>query len=77
MITVAAPRSCAKELVMRRQWPSARVTGGHHNRGQKASRQAGIRAWIGRLGLVGFLFFFVKGLLWLLIPSLIAMGVFE
>lgn len=28
--------------------------------------------WIKRLGFWGFLFFFVKGLLWLLIPALIA-----
>jgi len=28
--------------------------------------------WIKRLGFVGFLFFLVKGLLWLLIPALIA-----
>ncbi|HEX6731462.1 MAG TPA: hypothetical protein VF074_15665 [Pyrinomonadaceae bacterium] len=28
--------------------------------------------WIKRLGFVGFLFFLVKGLLWLLVPALIA-----
>ncbi|HEV7642541.1 MAG TPA: hypothetical protein VGO50_01245 [Pyrinomonadaceae bacterium] len=28
--------------------------------------------WIKRLGVAGFLFFLVKGLLWLLIPGLIA-----
>ncbi|HTG93015.1 MAG TPA: hypothetical protein VL866_10535 [Pyrinomonadaceae bacterium] len=28
--------------------------------------------WIKRLGLWGFLFFLVKGLLWLLVPALIA-----
>jgi hypothetical protein len=28
--------------------------------------------WIKRLGFWGFLFFLVKGLLWLLIPALIA-----
>ena len=28
--------------------------------------------WIKRLGFAGFLFFLVKGLLWLLIPALIA-----
>lgn len=32
------------------------------------------RSWIGRIGMIGFLFFLVKGLLWLLIPSLIAIG---
>jgi hypothetical protein len=29
--------------------------------------------WIKRLGFWGFLFFLVKGLLWLLIPALIAL----
>ena len=29
--------------------------------------------WIKRLGFYGFLFFLVKGLLWLLVPALIAM----
>ena len=29
-------------------------------------------SWIKRLGFVGFLFFLVKGLLWLLVPALIA-----
>ena len=28
--------------------------------------------WIKRLGVWGFLFFLVKGLLWLLIPALVA-----
>jgi hypothetical protein len=28
--------------------------------------------WIKRLGFWGFLFFLVKGLLWLLVPALIA-----
>ena len=28
--------------------------------------------WIKRLGFVGFLFFLVKGLLWLLVPVLVA-----
>ncbi|MBD3163026.1 MAG: hypothetical protein GF346_11455 [Candidatus Eisenbacteria bacterium] len=35
---------------------------------------ARIRFWVGRFGVIGFLFFLVKGLLWLLIPSLIAIG---
>ena len=29
--------------------------------------------WIKRLGLWGFLFFLVKGLLWLLVPTLLAL----
>lgn len=28
--------------------------------------------WIKRLGFFGFMFFLVKGLLWLLVPALIA-----
>ncbi len=31
-------------------------------------------AWIRRLGAAGFIFFFAKGLLWLLVPALIAVG---
>lgn len=31
--------------------------------------------WFKRMGLVGFLFFLIKGLLWLLIPFLIAKGI--
>ena len=30
------------------------------------------RSWIKRLGFWGFIFFLVKGLLWLIIPALIA-----
>lgn len=29
--------------------------------------------WIKRLGFLGFMFFLVKGLLWLLVPALIAL----
>lgn len=28
--------------------------------------------WVGRFGVAGFAFFFIKGLLWLLIPALLA-----
>jgi hypothetical protein len=31
------------------------------------------RAWLKRLGVGGFLFFLVKGLLWLLVPAALAM----
>ncbi len=31
--------------------------------------------WLKRVGWLGFLFFLIKGLLWLLIPYLIAKGV--
>lgn len=29
--------------------------------------------WLKRLGIVGFLFFLIKGLLWLFVPLLIAL----
>lgn len=29
------------------------------------------RKWIARLGVAGFLFFLIKGLLWLIIPALL------
>lgn len=32
------------------------------------------RFWLKRMGWAGFLFFLIKGLLWLLIPYLIAKG---
>jgi len=34
-------------------------------------------SWLRRLGIAGFLFFLVKGLLWLAIPWLIARGIFS
>jgi len=34
-----------------------------------------VRKWIKRLGFWGFLFFLVKGLLWLLVPALVAFWV--
>jgi hypothetical protein len=36
-------------------------------------KSAEIKTWIKRLGFWGFLFFLVKGLLWLAVPALIAM----
>jgi hypothetical protein len=36
-----------------------------------------VRAWIKRFGVAGFLFFLIKGLLWLIIPALIAYFSFE
>lgn len=32
--------------------------------------------WIKKIGIVGFLFFLIKGLLWLLIPYLISKSFF-
>lgn len=38
-----------------------------------ASEQKGAKwKWLQRLGIGGFLFFLAKGLLWLLVPSLLA-----
>jgi hypothetical protein len=37
---------------------------------EKKKHPAG--GWIKRLGVVGFLFFLIKGLLWLIIPALAA-----
>jgi hypothetical protein len=34
------------------------------------------KTWVKRLGWVGFFFFLIKGLLWLIIPYLIAKGLF-
>jgi hypothetical protein len=31
-------------------------------------------AWLKRLGVGGFLFFFIKGMLWLTVPALLAMA---
>ena len=31
-------------------------------------------SWLKRLGLAGFLFFAIKGMLWILIPVLVAKG---
>lgn len=33
------------------------------------------KIWLKRVGWAGFLFFLIKGLLWLLIPYLIAKGI--
>ena len=34
--------------------------------------QSKTKSWIKRLGFWGFVFFLIKGLLWLIIPALIA-----
>jgi hypothetical protein len=40
------------------------------------SRKEKIVKWFKRLGFAGFMFFLIKGLLWLIIPYLIAKGLF-
>ncbi len=37
-----------------------------------SAQPRGFAKWIKRFGVAGFLFFLVKGLLWLIIPALVA-----
>lgn len=39
---------------------------------EAAQPDSRMRRWIKRFGVAGFLFFFIKGLLWLIVPALIA-----
>lgn len=41
-----------------------------------SAEQGKLAKYMKRFGVAGFLFFFIKGLLWLLIPLLIALGWF-
>jgi hypothetical protein len=38
----------------------------------REERQNALTMWVKRLGVAGFLFFLIKGLLWLIVPALIA-----
>ena len=38
------------------------------------SRHQPYSYWLKRIGLAGFLFYLIKGLLWIIIPALIAKG---
>ncbi|AMS26630.1 hypothetical protein AEM51_05910 [Bacteroidetes bacterium UKL13-3] len=40
-------------------------------------QRKGITMWFKRLGFVGFMFFLIKGLMWLIIPYLITKGFFK
>jgi len=40
-------------------------------------REITLKTWVKRLGVAGFLFFLIKGLLWLIVPALIAYFAFE
>ncbi len=40
----------------------------------EATNQHPFPRWLKRLGLAGFLFYLIKGLLWILIPALVAKG---
>ncbi|MBK8809761.1 MAG: alanyl-tRNA synthetase [Acidobacteria bacterium] len=33
--------------------------------------KADVATWLKRVGVIGFLFFLIKGLLWLIVPALI------
>ncbi len=35
-------------------------------------RRARVPGWVAQLGVFGFLFFLVKGLLWLIVPAVLA-----
>lgn len=39
---------------------------------QEAARPGKARLWLARVGIAGFMFFLIKGLLWLVVPALIA-----
>jgi hypothetical protein len=39
---------------------------------QNKQRKCPALKWVRRFGVAGFLFFLIKGLLWIIIPSLIA-----
>jgi hypothetical protein len=39
---------------------------------QSIKRKCPARTWIKRFGAAGFVFFLVKGLLWLIVPALVA-----
>lgn len=34
-------------------------------------KKSTLRTWLARFGIAGFLFFFIKGLLWLIAPALL------
>ena len=49
-----------------------------HTQPRETSPTGGrVRQWLRRLGLVGFVFFTAKGLLWLIVPYLIAKRFFS
>jgi hypothetical protein len=39
---------------------------------EERSEGSGLSTWIKRFGFVGFMFFLIKGLLWLIVPAAIA-----
>lgn len=68
-------RQCNREGCAPVNWnPSADADGTDHHDGEP---KVEVKTWIKRLGFWGFLFFLVKGLLWLAIPALIALWATE
>jgi hypothetical protein len=43
---------------------------------QPQAAQSKVVRWFKRIGIAGFIFFLLKGLLWLIIPYLLAKGIF-
>jgi len=43
----------------------------------KEQSRVSLRTWIKRLGFWGFVFFLVKGLLWLIVPAIVAILAFD
>ena len=63
-------------LMQTQSWdPSADADGADNRRAGESSME--VKIWLKRLGFWGFLFFLVKGLLWLAIPALIALWATE
>lgn len=50
---------------------------GISEREEKTGRFDKLKIWFKKLGLIGFLIFLIKGLLWIIIPYLIAVGIFD
>jgi hypothetical protein len=38
---------------------------------EKSNQPKGVAKWVKRFGVAGFLFFFIKGLLWLIVPAIL------
>jgi len=38
---------------------------------ERSNEPKGFTKWIKRFGVAGFLFFFIKGLLWLIVPAIL------
>lgn len=43
-----------------------------HDAQKEEVHTSGLKKWLARFGVAGFLFFFIKGMLWLIVPAAIA-----